>query len=178
MNDELCISISCWNERAPGSAYCAKCAGPNHVAQGMGGMMAKPTNPKDRAATTRLDLSLFPATAVAYGALAMQEGDCKYGAYNYREAGVLASVYRAAAQRHLDKWFNGEETDPDTGVPHLANALGCIAVIVDAIECGKLDDDRPPKCDVAGLLKRFEAKVAHLQKMFPNGPPRYRAKQP
>jgi len=133
----------------------------------------KPTNPKDRTATNRLDLSLFPATAEAYGALAMAEGDAKYGGYNYRISGVLASVYRAACKRHLDKWFNGEDEDPKTGVPHLANAIACLAVLVDAIEAGVLKDDRPPKVDVAGLLDRFEAKVKHLHALFPNGPDRF-----
>lgn len=133
----------------------------------------KPTNPKDRAATSRIDLTLFPDTAVVYGALAMTEGDLKYGGFNYRPAGVLASVYVAAARRHLSKWYNGEESDPKTGVPHLASVLGCIAVIVDSIECGVLQDDRPPRVDLADLCNRFEGKVRHLQAIFPEGPERY-----
>jgi len=133
----------------------------------------KPTNPKDRAATTRLDLSLFPDTAVAYGALAMTEGDLKYGGFNYRNAGVMASVYCAAAKRHLAKWYNGEWADEKTNIPHLASAMACIAVIIDAIECNKLNDDRPPVCDVAGLLAKMEDHVSHLQGIFPDGPPRH-----
>lgn len=81
----------------------------------------KDTNPKDGAATSRLDLTLFPQTALAYGALAFTEGHLKYGGYNWRDAGVNASVYVAAALRHLTKWYNGEAFDPKTGVPHLAN---------------------------------------------------------
>lgn len=132
----------------------------------------KSTNPKDRAATARLDLSLFPATARAYGALAMTEGDLKYGGYNYRVAGVNASTYYAAAGRHLDDWYNGEEVDRKTGVPHLASALACIAVIIDAVECKKLNDDRPPIAPYRELLTEFEEKVKHLQKLFPEGEPR------
>ena len=133
----------------------------------------KPTNPKDRAATSRLDLSLFPSTAIAYGALALTEGDLKYGGYNWREAGVLASIYVAACERHLDKWWNGQDEDLSTAVPHLGNALACLAVIIDAIEAGKLKDDRPPKVDLDGLLKRFEGKVKHLQALFTSPPGRY-----
>lgn len=136
----------------------------------------KPTNPKDAAATTRLDLSLFPATARAYGALAMTEGDLKYGGYNYREAGVMASIYYSAANRHLDKWFNGEDIDPKTKIPHLASALACVAVLIDGIEKGNWTDDRPPQVDVAGLLARFESTVAHLQKIYPRRVQRYTAK--
>lgn len=136
-------------------------------------MDKKETNPKDKMAITRLDLSLFPATARAYGALAMTEGDLKYGGYNYRTAGVKSSVYYSAANRHLDKWFNGEWADQKTGVPHLASALACIGVLVDAIECDKLNDDRPPISNMATLFDEMERKVIHLQKMFPGGPDRH-----
>jgi hypothetical protein len=138
----------------------------------------KPSNPKDAAATARLDLSLFPATARAYGALAMTEGDLKYGAYNYRAAGVNASIYYAAAGRHLDKWYNGEECDQKTKVPHLASALASIAVLIDGIEKGNWTDDRPPTLDQSALLDRFEKTVRHLQEIFPRRTGRYtKAKQ-
>jgi hypothetical protein len=132
----------------------------------------KLTNPKDRAASTKLDLSLFPQTAIIYGALAMVEGDAKYGGFNWRLAGVKASVYVAAAQRHLFKWFNGQQSDEKTNVPHLASALACLAILVDAVECGKLDDDRPPDCDVAAILDDFEQVVKHIHDLYPDGPPR------
>jgi hypothetical protein len=136
----------------------------------------KPTNPKDKAATTRLDMSLFPDTAVAYGSWAMTEGDLKYGGYNYRPGGVLASVYIAACRRHMAKWYNGEDADPKTKVHHLASALACIGVLIDAIECGVLKDDRPPVADMGALLAELEEKIKHLQQLHPNGPARYTAK--
>jgi hypothetical protein len=135
----------------------------------------KDTNPKDAAATTRLDLSLFPASARAYGALAMTEGDLKYGGYNYRTAGVQVSVYYAALNRHMDKFFNGEWADPKTRVPHLANALACVAVLIDAFEQGNVNDDRPPVQDTSGLLAGMEELVAHLQRIFPRRHARHRA---
>lgn len=139
----------------------------------VGGIDSKASNPKDAAATTRLDLSLFPPSAIAYGALAFVEGDQKYGGYNWREAGVMSSVYYAALNRHMAKWFNGEECDPVTGVPHLANALACIAILVDATEQGNLNDDRPPQ-QKTDLYARFEERVAHLQKLYPRRVLRYR----
>lgn len=135
----------------------------------------KDTNPKDGVATSRLDLSLFPATATAYGALAMTEGDLKYGGYNYRIIGVKASIYFSAANRHLNKWFNGEWADQKTDIPHLASALACISILIDAVECDKLNDDRPPKCDMAALLDEMEKKVVHLQKLFTDRPGRHKA---
>lgn len=135
----------------------------------------KESNPKDRAASTRLDFSVWPETASAYGALAMTEGDYKYGAYNYRVSGVRASVYISALRRHIAKWYNGEWADPHTKVPHLANALACIGVLIDAHECDALVDDRPPVCDMGGLLADFEAIVHHLQSIYPpeKGPGRF-----
>lgn len=137
----------------------------------------KSTNPKDRAATSRLDLTLFPDTAVIYGALGMTEGDCKYAAYNYREAGVDVSTYVAALRRHIAKFYNGEWADPLTRVPHLANAIACIAIIIDGYECGNVNDNRPPHANVSGLLSNIEENVKHLQKLFPNGPDRCTHKQ-
>ena len=133
----------------------------------------KPTNPKDAEATTRLDLSLFPASARAYGALAMTEGHLKYGGYNYRAAGVLSSVYYAAAGRHLDKWFNGEDADTRTMVPHLASAIACLAVLIDSIEHGNLNDDRPPAQSIE-VYDRFEGIVEHLYSIATRRVPRYR----
>lgn len=137
---------------------------------------SKPSNPKDAAATNRLDLSLFPATAKAYGALAMVEGDQKYGGYNYRKAGVNASVYYAAACRHLDKWYNGEECDSRTNIPHLASALACIAVLIDGIEMGNWTDDRPPAVALSRILDDFESRVGKLKEIFPRRVARFTEK--
>lgn len=146
--------------------------------QKMDDNLFKPSNPKDNAATSRLALSLFPQTAIAYGALAMTEGDCKYGGYNYRVAGVNASIYVDALFRHVFKWYNGEECDPITKVPHLGNAIACLAVMIDAIEKDKgrgiiFKDDRPPKSDVSDLIARFQDVVKHLQTIFNKPPGRY-----
>lgn len=131
--------------------------------------MDKPSNPKDAVATLggKLDLSLFPPSAKAYGALALTEGAVKYGRNNWRKVGVRATVYKAALERHIDKWFEGEARDPETGVPHLANALACIAILIDATEAGLLNDDRNyPGGDHAALLDRLAPKVRHLHHIF------------
>ena len=134
----------------------------------------KNTNPKDRMSADRLDLSLFPVLASAYGALAMTEGGLKYGPFNWREPGegVRATVYYAACRRHMDKWLSREWEDPDTGVPHLASALACIAILIDAMETGCLKDDRPKfhpgdRDMFAGVMRMLTDKAKHLHKMFP-----------
>lgn len=104
----------------------------------------KPTNPKDVIGSTKLPMSLVPDTIEMYASLAYLEGALKYGRYNWRIAGVRASIYRDALRRHLAKWWNGEDCDPTTGVPHLASVIACAGIILDAGLCDKLEDDRPP----------------------------------
>lgn len=99
-------------------------------------------NPKDMVGSNKLPMHLWPTTATAMGCLAMLNGAEQYGRGNFRAIGVRASVYQSAAKRYLDAWFEGEENDPKDGVPHLAAALACIAIIVDARVQGKLIDDR------------------------------------
>jgi len=133
----------------------------------------KSTNPKDQAATFRLSLSLFPQTALVYGALGMTEGHCKYGGYNYRVKGVSASTYIDALLRHMVKYYNGEWADEKTHVPHLASMLACVAILIDGHELGCLIDDRPPNAPMARLLDQFMGTVQHLFTIFPHTPGRY-----
>lgn len=133
----------------------------------------KPTNPKDQVAVTKLPLHLVPSTLEAFAALAFAEGAMKYGAYNWRVAGVRASVYLSAMKRHVAKWQNGEEADPATGVPHLASAIACLAIILDARLCGKLTDDRPPSAPVGTVVDEAESIVADLAKLFADRNPRH-----
>ena len=127
---------------------------------------SKPTNPKDIIGSNKVPLSLVPSTTIAYLAVAHLEGHLKYGLVNWREKGVKASVYLDAAQRHLAKWMNGEWADEATHVPHLANALACISIIVDAIECGKLIDDRPKEAPITRTLDELSGTVKHLRELF------------
>lgn len=105
----------------------------------------KPTNPKDAVAVDRLPLELVPDTANAGAALAFMEGALKYGRYNWRVAGVRASVYVGALRRHLMRWWNGEDIDPDSELHHLYKLRACVDILIDALACDKLIDDRPPR---------------------------------
>lgn len=101
------------------------------------------TNPKDAIGSMKLPLHLWPAEATALGCLGMLEGDEKYGRNNFVAGdGVICSIYIDAAKRHIDAWFSGEECAPDTGSPHLANALASLAIVVKARAHDKLIDDR------------------------------------
>jgi hypothetical protein len=134
----------------------------------------KPTNPKDAIGTNKLPLHLWPTTATALGCVAFAEGMLKYGRTNWREAGVRASIYVDAAKRHLDAWFEGEEVAPDSGVPHLANALACIAIIVDAKAAGKLHDDRAYNgSGYRALVEQLTPIVAQLREQHAGKTPRH-----
>jgi hypothetical protein len=68
--------------------------------------VTKPTNPKDAIGTEKLPMHLIPGSAKATMALAFLEGALKYGKYNWRVAGVRASIYLDAMERHLEKFKN------------------------------------------------------------------------
>ncbi len=102
----------------------------------------KPTNPKDAIGSSKLPVHLWPTTATVLGALALLDGALKYGRSNWRAAGVRYSIYFDAAIRHLFAAMEGEDRDPDSGLPHEAHVLACMAIVVDARATGKLIDDR------------------------------------
>lgn len=135
-------------------------------------MSDKPTNPKDALAVSKLPLHLVPDTVKIYAALAFAEGAAKYGGYNWRVAGVRASVYRSALERHLAKWWNGEWADEKTGVPHLASIIACAGILLDANAVGKLTDDRPPVAPLGPIIDRMEADVRRVVEMFRQFSPR------
>ena len=133
----------------------------------------KSSNPKDAIGGTKLPLHLWPTTATAMGCLGMLEGMCKYGRSNFRIHGVLASVYISAAMRHLALWFEGEDNDPVSGVPHLGNALSCIAIIVDAMAAGKLLDDRMVTGGYRAFVDQYSPYVEQIKATYGNYNPQH-----
>ena len=53
----------------------------------------KQTNPKDMVGTRKAGISCVPQAVLAELGVAMLEGACKYGRFNWRASGVRASVY-------------------------------------------------------------------------------------
>jgi hypothetical protein len=107
-------------------------------------MDSKDTNPKDSVGIRKVPLHVVPAEVLMELGLAMLEGARKYGSHNYRVAGVRASVYYDAAMRHLMAFWEGENTDPDSGLPHVVKAMACLTVLRDSQQTGNWVDDRPP----------------------------------
>lgn len=135
--------------------------------------VGKESNPKDAIAGGKVPLWLCSPIATAKWALAQFAGLIKYGAWNWRIAGVRSSVYLSAAKRHLDAYISGEELDPVDGTDHLANVMACCAIILDAKAAGKLTDDRPPSVDLRPAYREIESQVAKLRGQYGDMNPRH-----
>jgi hypothetical protein len=127
----------------------------------------KDTNPKDAVGIRKAPMSAVPAQPLLELGLAMMEGARKYGRHNYRIAGVRASVYYDAALRHLMAWWEGEDIDPDSGLPHLVKAMACLCVIRDSVINGNWVDDRPPALN-AGWQVGLNKKAGDLIDRLPS----------
>jgi hypothetical protein len=117
------------------------------------------TNPKDRIGQTKPPLDLIPPTSLVHLAMAMRHGAIVkgYGPFNWRDKKVVRSIYYAAAMRHITSALDGEDVDIESGVPHEAHAMACMAIILDALDFGNLIDDRPPQgqTTTAELIRRY-----------------------
>ena len=132
----------------------------------------KDTNPKDALGTAKVPFSTIPAQVMAETGLAMMEGALKYGRHNYRVSGVRTSVYYDAALRHLTAFWEGQDIDPDSGLPHLVKAIACCAVVRDSQIRGNWVDDRPPKTE-DGWVAELNDKARALLEKHPNPLPAY-----
>lgn len=115
-------------------------------------------NPKDAAAITRVRLDLIPGPACVAIAQALGDGARKYGAFNWRITPIEASNYIAAAERHIKSWQDREEYAADSRVHHLGHAAASLAIVMDALACDMLIDDRPPVGPTARLLAEAAAR--------------------
>lgn len=123
-------------------------------------------NPKDVIGSDKVPLHLWPMTATVLGSLGLLAGCLQYGRSNFRVSPVRASIYYDAATRHLSKWFEGEDVDPDTGLPHLAHALATLAIIVDSQAAKSLIDDRQVRGGYADVITHMTPHVRRLKELF------------
>lgn len=99
-------------------------------------------NPKEAAGRKKTPLHLVPPEAKRLTALALAHGAGKYGAWNWRDAGVEMTTYLAAIERHCDALRDGEDIDPESGLHHVAHVLAGASILADAIARGMVHDDR------------------------------------
>ena len=126
----------------------------------------KPTNPKDSLGIKKVPIHVVSMPVLAELGLAMMEGARKYGAHNYRNSGVRASVYIDAVWRHLFlQFWEGEDIDKDSGVHHIAKAIACLCVLRDAMLADNWVDDRPLKYNVN--VDNFNKQASNIIEKYP-----------
>lgn len=87
-------------------------------------------------------MDLLPPLALKNIAKVFTFGAEKYSAWNWSN-GFDQSRLFGALQRHLNAWQLGEETDPESGEPHLSHAGCCILMLMETAALRKDLDDRP-----------------------------------
>jgi hypothetical protein len=129
--------------------------------------VTKPSNPKDALGIRKTPISTVPAPVLSELGVAMLEGALKYGRHNYRVIGVRASVYYdATVGRHMQRWWEGEDLDPDSGLSHITKAIASLVVLRDAMIRGTWVDDRPP-ASKPGWQDEHDAHVRALLEKYP-----------
>lgn len=196
MSDEKDCSTCAHRDKLPRAEQCLNCDGesawvrpPNapapddhqarmfHLLKATNPKDANPkdTNPKDAIAIDKLPMHLVSPIIKAYQAIAHYLGNVKYGAWNYRVAGVRNSIYKSALERHVDAWWEGEDYDPTDGTPHLANAQACLNILIEGQYTPSTVDDRPPsrRKELAAVRAEFEALMPKLREKYADKSPRH-----
>lgn len=127
----------------------------------------KETNPKDAVGVRKVPFHVVPHRVIANVGLALLEGARKYGSYNWRAAGVRASVYFDAANRHLADWWEGVDIDPDSGLSHVDKAIASLTVLRDSMMQGNWVDDRPIRAE-QGWVEAANAKASEIIERYPD----------
>lgn len=133
----------------------------------------KATNPKDAIGDRKVPLWLCSAIAMAHWAAAQFAGLIKYGAWNWRAAGVRTSTYLSAIARHWARYANGERLDPIDGTHHLGNIMACCAILLEAEAIGKLNDDRSPSADLKKTFDEVEEMMVKLKTLYADKAPKH-----
>jgi hypothetical protein len=137
------------------------------------GIGLKETNPKDAIGGDKIPFHLWPMTATIAGALGLLDGMLKYGRANWREAGIRTSIYYDALLRHTVAYFEDEDLDPDSGLPHECHMLACIAILIDAKAAGKLTDDRQYPGGYRKFLTEMTPHVKRLKELHASRNPHH-----
>jgi hypothetical protein len=69
----------------------------------------------------KVQLALLPAEPLRQIARVLEEGAKKYSEHNWR-GGMRWMIPANCVLRHLFAWLDGEDTDKESGCPHLAHA--------------------------------------------------------
>jgi hypothetical protein len=84
---------------------------------------------------------LLPQEALAAVARHYGVGAAKYSAHNWRKGYEWSKSY-AAMQRHANAFWSGEDTDEETGSPHMAAVAFHALALLTLMEEQRAFDDR------------------------------------
>jgi hypothetical protein len=130
-------------------------------------------NPKDLVGTRKVPLSVIPQGVLGDVAIAFLEGARKYGRHNYRNGGVVGSVYFDAAWRHLAAWWEGQDLDPDSGLSHVTKAIAGLVVLRDSMIYENWIDDRPPATQNPNWVNCLNRAASDIIDRIPESVPAY-----
>jgi len=88
-------------------------------------------------------LYLLPPKSINEVGKVLTFGAEKYDPHNWRKVDDLQNRYSSAALRHIFAHIDGEDTDEETGLSHLAHAICCLMF--------KLEDELIGKSEKEGL---------------------------
>ena len=86
-------------------------------------------------------MGLLPWPALVDVAKVLGFGAKKYDVHNWRKGMQWSRMYDAAL-RHLTAFIEGEDTDPESGLPHLAHCSCCILFLATYEKLKLGTDDR------------------------------------
>lgn len=86
-------------------------------------------------------ISLISRVAIEQEAMVMAYGVSKYGTHNWR-GGMDYSRLVDAALRHIFAFADGQDTDAETGISHLAHARCCLGFLLEFQARNVGTDDR------------------------------------
>jgi hypothetical protein len=89
-------------------------------------------------------LDLIPLSSLTDCANVFDYGRKKYAAWNWAK-GMDWSVPYGCLLRHMAAWFNGEDNDPESGLPHLGHAMCNLVMLSTFARTFQEGDDRPAK---------------------------------
>jgi len=90
----------------------------------------------------KIRMDLVPWDVVVEIAKILTFGAKKYADRNWEKGFNWSRVY-GALMRHLTLWFQGQDTDAETGRSHLAHAGCCLFFLLAFVLRGVGKDDRP-----------------------------------
>lgn len=101
--------------------------------------MAQLTGTKFDGGKPRMDL--LPTAPLVEISKVLGFGASKYSAHNWR-GGIEYSRLIGSAYRHLAAFNDGEDYDPESGLPHLAHLGCCVVFLLEQFSKGTGLDDR------------------------------------